>query len=119
MDDKKCMKRNRIFFIIAICCFVIAFVFLLTVIILAPVFTMDHGSMNFLELLGECIRYFAVAIPYYLSEVIYTIVCKKATKLSADSNNRFFKVSKVVNIVMTTVITIMIIATAGRIYYWS
>ncbi|MGN0534258.1 MAG: hypothetical protein ACI4IK_07835 [Eubacterium sp.] len=119
MDGKKRMKRNRIFFIITVCCFVIAFVFLLTVIILAPVFTMDQGSMNFLELLGECIRYFAVAIPYYLSAVIYAIDCKKVTELSTDSNNRFFKVSKVVNIVMTTVITIMITATAGRIYYWS
>lgn len=119
MDDKKCIKRNRILFIITICCFVIAFVFLLTVIILAPVFTIDQGSMNFLELLGECIRYFAAAFPYYLSAVIYAIDRKKVTELSADSNNRFFNVSKIVNIVMTIVITIMIIVTAGRVYYWS
>lgn len=119
MNDKKCIKRNCLFFIITICCFVLTFVFLLLVILLAPAFSIDQGTMSSFEFFGECIRYFAVTVPYFISAIIYAIDNKKLTELSAESNNSLFKVSKVANIVMMTVIITMLIYAVVRLYYWS
>lgn len=122
MDTNKHRVKSIFLFAITIITFMIGLIYLATVILLSPLFSLDTSWDNVFELLCDNIGTLMIAIPHYVSSLIFLIDLKgfsKKVSLDDVKSNKYCNVAKKINIMLIFILTIALIIAFVFIGYYA
>lgn len=122
MDTNKHRVKSIFLFVITIITFMIGLIYLATVILLSPLFSLDTSWDNIFELLCDNVGTLMLAIPHYVSSLIFLIDLKgfsKKVSLDDVKSNKYCNVAKKIDIMLIFILTIALIIAFVFIGYYA